>query len=66
MTQGITIYTDGLMMCYYDGLAFLRDYGVIKGFYGNLFIGDLFFCGLLFGSYFLVSKKVLEGRRQMA
>ena len=32
---------DGLMLCYYDGLAFLRDYGLIKGFYGNVFIGDL-------------------------
>ncbi len=51
---------DGLMMCYYDGLAFLRDYGVIKGFYGNLFIGDLFFCGLLFGSFIMLQRTVLQ------
>lgn len=55
---------DGLMMCYYDGLAFFRDYGVINGFYGNLFLGDLFFCGLLFGSYFLLNRK--EAKTQLA
>ncbi len=48
---------DGLLMCYGDGLAFYRDYGLINGFTGNLFIGDLFFSALLFGSYFLVSKE---------
>lgn len=57
---------DGLMLCYYDGLAFLRDYGFVKGFYGNLFIGDLFFCAVLFGSYYLVSKTVLQPKQQMA
>jgi hypothetical protein len=57
---------DGLMMCYYDGLAFLRDYGAIKGFYGNLFIGDLFFCAVLFGSFYLVRKTVLQPKRQLA
>lgn len=55
---------DGLMMCYNDGLAFFRDYGVINGFYGNLFLGDLFFCGLLFGSYFLLNRK--EAKTQLA
>ena len=57
---------DGLMMCYYDGLAFLRDYGLIKGFYGNLFIGDLFFCAILFGTYYLINKTVLQSRQQLA
>jgi hypothetical protein len=47
---------EGLMMCYGDGLAFFRDYGLFKGFYGNLFIGDLFFCAILFGSYVLLTK----------
>ena len=51
---------DGLMMCYYDGLAFFRDYGLVNGFYGNLFLGDLFFCGVLFGSYYLLGQKVLS------
>ncbi|RYZ31055.1 MAG: hypothetical protein EOO10_00565 [Chitinophagaceae bacterium] len=57
---------DGLMMCYNDGLAFLRDYGLVKGFYGNLFIGDLFFCTLLFGSFFLITRNSTEQKRQLA
>lgn len=56
----------GLMQCYYDGLAFIRDYGVIKGFYGNLFIGDLFFCTLLFGGFYLLGRTVLHNRQQLA
>lgn len=56
---------DGLMMCYYDGLAFLRDYGVVKGFYGNLFIGDLFFCTLLFGSFYLFNRTILQPKGQL-
>ena len=57
---------DGLMMCYYDGLAFLRDYGAINGFYGNLFIGDLFFCAILFGTYYLVNKTVIQPKHKLA
>ena len=57
---------DGLMMCYYDGLAFLRDYGLVKGFYGNLFFGDLFFCTLLFGSYYVINRTVLQQKNQLA
>jgi hypothetical protein len=56
----------GLMTCYYDGLAFLRDYGVVKGFYGNLFIGDLFFCTLLFGMYYLLNKLIVQPKQQLA
>lgn len=51
---------EGLMMCYADGLAFFRDYGMINNFYGNIFIGDLFFCGILFGAYALFSRKSFE------
>ena len=57
---------DGLMLCYYDGLAFLRDYGLIKGFYGNLFIGDLFFCTILFGSYYIIKKTLVQPKQQLA
>ena len=57
---------DGLMMCYYDGLAFLRDYGLVKGFYGNIFLGDLFFCTLLFGSFYLLQRAVLQPKHQLA
>lgn len=57
---------DGLMLCYYDGLAFLRDYGLIKGFYGNLFLGDIFFCTLLFGLYYAISKTIFASKPQVA
>ena len=56
----------GLLQCYYDGLAFLRDYGLVKGFYGNLFIGDLFFCTLLFGGFYLLQRTVLQTKQQLA
>lgn len=55
----------GLMQCYYDGLAFLRDYGLVKGFYGNIFIGDLFFCSILFGSFYLLQQSVVT-KKQLA
>jgi hypothetical protein len=57
---------DGLMLCFYDGLAFLRDYGLVKGFYGNLFIGDLFFCTLLFGSFYLLNRTLFQKNNQLA
>ena len=57
---------DGLMMCYYDGLAFYRDYGLIKGFYGNLFLGDIFFCTLLFGGFYLLQRTVAQRKSQLA
>jgi uncharacterized membrane protein YhhN len=57
---------DGLMLCYYDGLAFFRDYGLVKGFYGNLFIGDLFFCAGIFGAYYLLNRAAIQSRKQLA
>jgi hypothetical protein len=51
---------DGLMLCYGDAIAFYRDYGLIKGFYGNQLLGDLFFSGLLFGSYVLIRSFVIK------
>ena len=57
---------EGLMMCYYDGLAFLGDYGLVNGFYGNLFLGDIFFCTLLFGSFFLLKRSLLPAKEQLA
>ena len=56
---------DGLMMCYFDGLAFFRDYGLVKGFYGNLFIGDLFFCTVLFGCFYLLNHR-FSAKKQLA
>jgi hypothetical protein len=47
---------DGLVLCYTDALAFYREYGLIEGFWGNFIFGDVFFSGLLFGSYLLMKK----------
>lgn len=51
----------GLGACYIAGLQFYQ-----QSFFGNLFLntvmGDLFFCGVLFGAYELVNKKVLTPR----
>lgn len=49
---------DGLMLCYGDAIAFYRDYGVMNGFAGNVLIGDLFFAGLLFGTYYIATQLV--------
>ena len=57
---------EGLLQCYNDGLAFYREYGLIKGFVGNIVLGDLFFSFILFGSYYLLSKTVLQAKRQLA
>ena len=57
---------EGLLQCYNDGLAFYREYGLIKGFVGNIVLGDLFFSFILFGSYYLISKTVLHPKRQLA
>jgi hypothetical protein len=51
---------DGLMLCYGDAIAFYRDYGVINGFAGNVLIGDLFFAGLLFGTYYIATQLVVR------
>ena len=56
---------NGLLQCYNDGLAFLKDYGLVKNFYGNLFIGDLFFCTLLFGSFYLMQRTIVRSNRQL-
>jgi hypothetical protein len=57
---------DGLLLCYNDALSFYRDYGLIKGFTGNILLGDLFFCFILFGAYHLISKTVLQPKQQLA
>jgi hypothetical protein len=56
---------EGLMMCYGDGLAFFREYGLVSGFTGNMFAGDLFFCTLLFGGYYLVNRFVLQPQNRL-
>lgn len=56
----------GLMQCYTDALLFYRDHGVVPQFWGNLFLGDLFFCTLLFGAFYLLQKRAVERRNQLA
>ena len=46
----------GMLQCYYDGLAFYRDYGLIKGFIANFILGDLIWSAVLFGGYYLILK----------
>ncbi len=49
----------GLMSCYIAGLPFYSyDVASPLGFLGNTIIGDFFFCGVLFGAYYLVTKSV--------
>ena len=57
---------EGLMQCYGDGLAFFRDYGLFKGFYGNFVVGDLFFCFLLFGTFALLRRFITDPRKELA
>lgn len=57
---------DGLLLCYNDALAFYREYGMVKGFVGNILLGDLFFSFILFGSYYLINKTVLQPKGQLA
>jgi len=53
---GRPITFNGMLQCYYDGLAFYRDYGLIKGFIGNFILGDMIWCAVLFGGYYLIMK----------
>ena len=53
---------EGLVQVYTDALAFYREYGLIEGFAGNLFLGDLFFSALLFGGYYLFQR---VGRKEL-
>lgn len=48
---------DGLILCYADGLAFYRDYGLVKGFALNFILGDVIWSSLIFTAYFIVAKK---------
>jgi hypothetical protein len=54
------LYTNdlsGLMSCYIAGLPFYSaEIASPLGFLGNTILGDFFFCGVLFGAYYMVSK----------
>jgi len=57
---------NGMLQCYYDGLAFYRDYGLIKGFIGNFILGDLIWCAVLFGGYYLIMKASTSPEHKLA
>lgn len=57
---------DGLVLCYGDALAFHKQYGLIEGFAGNFLVGDIFWSLVLFGSFFLINKFILEEKKQVA
>lgn len=48
---------DGLLLCYNDALAFYREYGLVQGFAGNIFLGDLFFAMIIFTTWLLVANR---------
>jgi len=47
---------DGLLMCYSDAVAFYKDFGLVNGFAGNFLLGDLFFCSILFGTFYAIQR----------
>ena len=57
---------EGLGQCYGDAIAFYRDYGLFKGFYGNNIIGDLFFSFLLFGLFALAKNYIIRSEVKTA
>jgi hypothetical protein len=55
----------GLAACYVAAVPFAGTNAPPLGFFGNLLIGDLFYCGLLFGAYALLQSGLLSGRRRV-
>jgi hypothetical protein len=53
----------GLIACYIAALPFVGSNAPPLGFFGNQVLGDLFYTGLLFGVYALLSSGVLLPRR---
>ena len=63
---GRPITFNGMLQCYYDALAFYRDYGLIKGFIGNFILGDMIWCAVLFGGYYLIMKASTSPKHKLA
>jgi hypothetical protein len=57
---------EGLMLCYSDGLAFYRQYGLIKGLDANFILGDVIWAFLLLGVYSLLNNWLVERKTQLA
>jgi hypothetical protein len=57
---------NGLMLCYGDGIAFYRQFGLIKGFVANFVLGDLIWGFVLFGLYSWLTKIFIVPKAQLA
>ncbi|MBC7946717.1 MAG: hypothetical protein H7Y42_02475 [Chitinophagaceae bacterium] len=57
---------EGLMLCYGDGIAFYRQFGLIKGFQANFILGDLAWSAILFSSYFFIKRYTTIAKPQLA
>lgn len=53
---------NGMLQCYYDALAYYRDYGLIKGFIANFVLGDVIWSAILFGGYYLIMNSFYRHR----
>ena len=56
---------EGLMLCYGDGIAFYRQFGLIKGFDANFILGDIIWAFILFGLYSLLTRLFVERKPQL-
>ena len=63
---GRPITFNGMLQCYYDALAFYRDYGLIRGFIANFILGDLIWSAVLFGGYYLILKFSTSSQHKLA
>jgi hypothetical protein len=57
---------NGLMLCYEDGIAFYRQFGLIKGFAGNFILGDVIWSFIIFGLYSFFAKIFTASKPQLA
>ncbi len=51
---------EGLAACYWLALAFFSPEAPPFGFFGNLVVGDLFFCGALFGAHAWLGRRLVR------
>src|SRR5260221_5126620 len=64
--SGRPITFNGMLQCYYDALAFYRDYGLIKGFIANFILGDMIWSAVLFGGYYFIMKLSTSPQHKLA
>src|SRR5205823_2806282 len=53
----------GLLACYAAALPFTNKDAPPLGFFGNALLGDVFFCGLLFGAHAWLSRRYFVAER---